>query len=62
MPKRSTDVTVSKGRLERMPRPAGALRDIDRLFEDFFGRWPRGLLELRLPKREQARRRTIAIS
>lgn len=29
------DVTVSKGTLERMPRPFG---DIDRLFDDFLGR------------------------
>jgi len=33
-----TDVAVSKGRLERMPRPFARLGDIDRLFDDFFGR------------------------
>ncbi len=31
------EVTVSKGALERMPRPA-PFGDIDRLFDDFFGR------------------------
>src|SRR5512147_2989453 len=35
MAKGSKEVTVSKGTLERMPRPFG---DIDRLFEDFLGR------------------------
>lgn len=35
MAKGSKEVTVSKGTLERMPRPFG---DIDRLFDDFIGR------------------------
>jgi HSP20 family protein len=46
------DIEVSKGRLERMPRPSG-FGDIDRLFDDFIGRrwlrpfaWERPLAEL----------------
>lgn len=35
MAKGSKEVTVSKGTLERMPRPFG---DIDRMFDDFIGR------------------------
>jgi HSP20 family protein len=37
MAKGEKDVPVSKGTLERMPRPA-LFGDIDRMFEDFFGR------------------------
>jgi HSP20 family protein len=37
MAKSDKDVTVSKGSLERLARPA-AFPDIDRMFEDFFGR------------------------
>lgn len=51
MAKGSKEVTVSKGSLERMPRPA--FGDIDRMFEDFFGRrwlqpfgWERPLLQM----------------
>ncbi len=36
MAKGSKDVPVSKGTLERMPRPF--FGDIDRMFDDFFGR------------------------
>lgn len=35
MAKGDKDVPVTKGSLERMPRPFG---DLDRMFEDFFGR------------------------
>lgn len=37
MAKADKDVPVSKGTLERMPRPL-SFGDIDRLFDDFFGR------------------------
>jgi HSP20 family protein len=37
MAKANKDVTVSKGTLERMPRPA-LFGDVDRMFDDFFGR------------------------
>jgi HSP20 family protein len=51
MAKRGTELAISKGKLERMPRvadprgrsprAASPLGDIDRLFEAFFGRrWP----------------------
>lgn len=42
MAKSDKEVTVSKGPLERMPRPATMFSDIDRLFDDFLGRrWMR---------------------
>jgi HSP20 family protein len=42
MAKRGTHLPVSKGKLERLPRPASAFPDIDRLFDDFFSRrWMR---------------------
>ena len=42
MARQGTDVVVSKGKLERMPRPLSAFGEIDRLFDDFFGRrWMR---------------------
>jgi HSP20 family protein len=42
MPKRGTEVAVSKGKVERMPRAMGGFGGIDRLFDDFFARrWPR---------------------
>jgi len=43
MAKESKEVTVSKGTLERMPRPAPFFGDFDRMFDDFFGgrRWLR---------------------
>lgn len=37
MAKSDKDVPVSKGTIERMPRPA-LFSDIDRMFDDFFGR------------------------
>ena len=37
MAKADKDVPVSKGTLERLPRPA-MFGDIDRMFDDFFGR------------------------
>jgi HSP20 family protein len=37
MAKGNKEVTVSKGTAERMPRPA-PFADIDRMFDDFFGR------------------------
>ena len=41
------DLTVSKGNLERMPRPMGLFGDIDRMFDEFLSRrWPRPLTEL----------------
>jgi HSP20 family protein len=47
------DIEVSKGKLERMPRPLSAFSDIDRLFDDFIGRrwmrpfgWERPLAEM----------------
>jgi HSP20 family protein len=50
---RGKDIEVSKGKLERMPRPFSAFGDIDRLFDDFIGRrwmrpagWERPLAEL----------------
>jgi len=53
MAKGSKEVTVSKGKLERMPRP-GTLGDLESMFEDFFGRrflrpfdW--GLPAIRMP-------------
>lgn len=36
MAKRGNEMTVHNGKLERMPRPAGALAGIDRLFDEFF--------------------------
>ena len=42
MAKSDKDVPVSKGTVERMPRPALFGGDIDRMFDDFFGRrWTR---------------------
>jgi HSP20 family protein len=42
MAKRGTEVAISKGKLERMPRAVSPFGEIDRLFDDFFGRrWPR---------------------
>jgi HSP20 family protein len=42
MAKGGTDVAVSKGKLERMPRPASPFGTVDRLFDEFFGpRFPR---------------------
>jgi len=38
MAKRGTEVAISKGKLERMPRPISSFGEIDRLFDDFFGR------------------------
>lgn len=53
MAKESKEVTVSKGTVERMPRPASLFADIDRMFDDFFGRrwmrplaWPRAFAEV----------------
>jgi HSP20 family protein len=41
MAKRGTELAVSKGKLERVPRVTSPFSDIDRLFEAFFGRrWP----------------------
>jgi HSP20 family protein len=47
------DIEVSKGKLERMPRPFSGFNDIDRLFDDFVGRrwmrpfgWERPLAEM----------------
>jgi HSP20 family protein len=52
MAKGNKDVTVSKGSLERLPRPA-LFSDIDRMFDDFVGRrwlrpfgWERPLAEM----------------
>jgi HSP20 family protein len=43
MAKRGTEITVSKGKLERMPRPVSPFGEVDRLFDSFFGRrWPLG--------------------
>lgn len=46
------EIEITKGKLERMPRPA-LFGDIDRMFEDFFGRrwmrpfaWERPLAEM----------------
>lgn len=42
MTKRGTEVAVSRGNLERTPRPISAFSELDRLFDDFFGRrWMR---------------------
>lgn len=42
MAKRETDIVVSRGKLERMPRPVSPFGEIERLFDDFFGRrWMR---------------------
>jgi HSP20 family protein len=42
MAKTRTDVAVSKGNLERMPRASSPFGEIDRLFDDFFSwRFPR---------------------
>ncbi|HEX7054982.1 MAG TPA: Hsp20/alpha crystallin family protein [Burkholderiales bacterium] len=38
MAKRGNEVTVAKGRLERLPRAVSAFTDLERLFDDFFGR------------------------
>jgi HSP20 family protein len=38
MAKRGTELEVSRGNLERMPRPRSPFGEIDRLFDDFFGR------------------------
>jgi HSP20 family protein len=41
------DLTVSKGNLERMPRPMGLFGDIDRMFDEFLNRrWMRPLADL----------------
>ena len=44
MPKRDTDLAVSRHGIERMP--LSPFREIDRLFEDFFDPWPRPFAEL----------------
>jgi HSP20 family protein len=45
MAKSDKEITVSKGQLERMPRPS-LFGDIDRMFEDFLGRrWMRPFAE-----------------
>lgn len=36
MARRGTDVVVSRGKLERLPRPASLFGAFDRLFDDFF--------------------------
>lgn len=42
MAKRGTEVSTPKGTVERMPRAMGPFGDIERLFDDFFGRrYPR---------------------
>lgn len=42
MTKRGTEVAVSRSNLERTPRPTSAFSELDRLFDDFFGRrWMR---------------------
>jgi HSP20 family protein len=53
MAKGSKEVSISKGTLERLPRPISAFGDIERVFDDFFGRrwlrpsaWERPLAEL----------------
>jgi len=53
MAKGSKDVGISKGTLERIPRPVSAFGDIERTFDDFFGRrwlrpfaWERPLVEM----------------
>jgi len=38
MAKGSKEVGISKGTLERLPRPASVFGDMDRLFDDFLGR------------------------
>ena len=38
MAKGSKEVSISKGTLERLPRPASVFGDMDRLFDDFLGR------------------------
>jgi HSP20 family protein len=38
MAKRGTEIAVSKGKLERMPQAMSPFGEIDRLFDDFFGR------------------------
>lgn len=38
MAKRGTEIAVSKGKLERMPRAVSLFADVDRMFDDFFGR------------------------
>lgn len=52
MAKSGKEITVAKGALERMPRPA-LFSDFDRMFDDFFGRrwlrpagWERPFAEL----------------
>lgn len=42
MAKRGTEVALSKGNVERIPRSIGGLSEFDRLFDDFFNRrWMR---------------------
>jgi HSP20 family protein len=44
MAKRGSEIAVSKGKLERMPRALSPFGEIDRLFDEFFGRrWLRAL-------------------
>lgn len=38
MPRRGKEVTVSKGNLERMPRVMAPFDEMERMFDDFFGR------------------------
>ncbi|MEW5862610.1 MAG: Hsp20/alpha crystallin family protein [Pseudomonadota bacterium] len=53
MAKESKEVAVSKGTVERMPRPLTLFSDIDRMFDEFFNRrwmrpfaWPRPFAEI----------------
>jgi len=42
MAKRGTEVAVSRGNVERMPRARSPFGDMDRIFDEFFSRrWPR---------------------
>ena len=47
MAKRGTEVALSRGNVERIPRPISGISEFDRLFDDFFGRrWMRPFGEL----------------
>lgn len=53
MAKESKEVTVSKGTVERLPRPASLFAEMDRMFDEFFNRrwlrplgWPRAFAEI----------------
>lgn len=51
MAKRGSEVALSRGRLERMPRARSSFWDVERLFDEFWSRhWPLAELEYAGPR------------